>query len=199
MNTHSFFTHLSLVRSMETYSQKRRDLGDPNPLYRKYKIRTKIIREGRILGGEYAYPDEVEAYIPEFYRHWTMTQLSPVLRAAKAYQDLISMHIFYNGNGRTTRLLVDYMLMSGGYPPPLLEVDYPNMANVQSVVAGMDVINPAPEYLVPLSHAVDFVVRGVERAAQKITDFGVSYQMPPIELPGQQSIDALTYRPFREA
>jgi fido (protein-threonine AMPylation protein) len=44
----------------------------------------------------------------------------PVIRAAIAHHDFEAIHPFFDGNGRTGRLLLNLMLMQEGYPPALL-------------------------------------------------------------------------------
>lgn len=43
-----------------------------------------------------------------------------IATAAKTYQWLISIHPFMDGNGRTCRLVMDYVLLRYGLPPPML-------------------------------------------------------------------------------
>lgn len=44
-------------------------------------------------------------------------EINPIELAARAYQYLISIHPFTNGNGRTARLVMDYVLKRAGLPP----------------------------------------------------------------------------------
>jgi fido (protein-threonine AMPylation protein) len=44
----------------------------------------------------------------------------PIIRAAVAHHDFEAIHPFFDGNGRTGRLLLNLMLMEHGYPPALL-------------------------------------------------------------------------------
>lgn len=41
----------------------------------------------------------------------------PIELAALAHYKLVSIHPFYDGNGRTSRLLMNFILMQAGYPP----------------------------------------------------------------------------------
>jgi Fic family protein len=51
-------------------------------------------------------------------------QYEPVVRAAIAHHDFEVVHPFFDGNGRTGRLLMNLMLMQEGYPPALLRQDW---------------------------------------------------------------------------
>lgn len=46
--------------------------------------------------------------------------MHPILLAAKFQRKFISMHPFYNGNGRVSRLIMDRILAEGGYPPSII-------------------------------------------------------------------------------
>jgi hypothetical protein len=47
--------------------------------------------------------------------------LYPIALAAGMYQRIASVHPYWNGNGRTARVIADMALMSAGYPPPILD------------------------------------------------------------------------------
>lgn len=54
-------------------------------------------------------------------------QMHPIALAALTAQRLVSYHPFAEANGRTSRLLVDWILMKNGYPPATwTELDYNN-------------------------------------------------------------------------
>jgi len=55
-------------------------------------------------------------------------RLHPIDVAAEAYQRLVSIHPFHDGNGRTTRLVMDWILLKHGYPPPVLVRTRKNVA-----------------------------------------------------------------------
>ena len=81
----------------------------------------------RIAGAEHLPPDQVR--IPELMERfitWHNTQamaLHPVERAARVHSDFVKIHPFADGNGRTSRLLMNLELMKAGYPPAVLPVD----------------------------------------------------------------------------
>jgi Fic family protein len=57
---------------------------------------------------------------------WYNTQanlLHPIERAAKVHADFVGIHPFIDGNGRTSRLLMNLELMKAGYPPCVITVE----------------------------------------------------------------------------
>lgn len=52
---------------------------------------------------------------------------NPIIFAAQFFQRFISYHPFSDGNGRTGRMIMDYILMKSGLPPPIL-TEEENMA-----------------------------------------------------------------------
>jgi Fic family protein len=50
-------------------------------------------------------------------------QLHPIERAAKVHADFVGIHPFIDGNGRTSRLLMNLELMKAGYPPCVIKVE----------------------------------------------------------------------------
>jgi len=49
--------------------------------------------------------------------------LHPVERAAKVHADFVGIHPFIDGNGRTSRLLMNLELLKAGYPPSVITVE----------------------------------------------------------------------------
>lgn len=50
-------------------------------------------------------------------------QLHSIERAAKIHADFVAIHPFIDGNGRTSRLLMNLELMKAGYPPYVIKVE----------------------------------------------------------------------------
>ena len=81
----------------------------------------------RIAGASHLPPDQV--MVPElmerfiaWYRDEAMA-LHPVERAARVHSDFVKIHPFVDGNGRTSRLLMNLELMKAGYPAAVLPVE----------------------------------------------------------------------------
>jgi Fic family protein len=83
----------------------------------------------------YLRAERVVQALRELFR-WLESQsidsASAVLIAAQFYQRLVSIHPFSDGNGRTARLMLDWLLQMHGWPPVLLQGNsalFPNGAD----------------------------------------------------------------------
>lgn len=85
--------------------------------------RTNVI----IAGADHLPPDalhvesEMHAFI-NWYRE-KAPALHPIERAARVHADFVKIHPFTDGNGRTSRLLMNLELMKDGYPPVVFPVE----------------------------------------------------------------------------
>ena len=97
-----------------------KNIDDKNAgVYRK----TNVI----ISGADHVPPDalHVESEMQSFIS-WYQTEgasLHPVERAARVHADFVKIHPFVDGNGRTSRLLMNLELMKSGFPPVVLPVE----------------------------------------------------------------------------
>lgn len=66
-------------------------------------------------------PEKMEAFI-EWYTTDAQT-LHPVERAARVHGEFVKIHPFTDGNGRTSRLLMNLVLMQSGFPATVIEVE----------------------------------------------------------------------------
>jgi Fic family protein len=74
-----------------------------------------------IIGGtDYKPPEAIEVpKLVEDLVHWirkNQNKLHPVELAALIHYKLVAIHPFFDGNGRTARLLMNVVLMQAGYP-----------------------------------------------------------------------------------
>ena len=68
---------------------------------------------------------EVASKMEEFIS-WYQNEaqkLHPIERAARVHVDFVGIHPFSDGNGRTSRLLMNLELMKSGFPPAILKVE----------------------------------------------------------------------------
>lgn len=78
-----------------------------------------------IRGAQHVPPQawEVPRYMEEWVRYANRSERSPLEHAAKAHAGFEAVHPFIDGNGRTGRLLLNWMLLSAGYPPAIVLVE----------------------------------------------------------------------------
>ena len=86
-------------------------------LYRNYNV--------RITGADFTPPDwtEVRTAMKWFMADYDTkkTTLNPIELASYVHADFVRIHPFQDGNGRTARLLLNFMLMKAGYQPVIIE------------------------------------------------------------------------------
>ena len=80
-----------------------------------------------IVGAEHRPPEawRAEGEMHDFI-HWYRHQeegLHSLERAARVHADFVKIHPFVDGNGRTSRLLMNFELMKSGFPPAILPVE----------------------------------------------------------------------------
>lgn len=84
-------------------------------------------------------PEQMKVFIDNKLPQWQETE-HPIHVTALAHLELVTIHPFLDGNGRTARLLMNLLLMKAGYPvtliPPILRTDY--MASLRSFQESQD-------------------------------------------------------------
>lgn len=93
----------------------------------------------------------------DWYQAAEASGMQPVELAARTYQRLVSIHPFSDGNGRTTRLVMDYVLRRNGLPPAA-------MGDVNVGVFGYERALGIDGLSVTPTEAVAKVTAGVERS-----------------------------------
>ncbi|MBI3921219.1 MAG: Fic family protein [Armatimonadetes bacterium] len=71
-------------------------------------------------------PEEVPHRMKEFAAWLDQSEVPdmlPVVGATKAHLELVTIHPFVDGNGRTARLLQNLLLMRRGFPPAVIRFD----------------------------------------------------------------------------
>jgi len=79
-----------------------------------------------ISGAEHRPPNAIQ--VPELMAEFSdlcsnqAQQLHPIERAARVHGEFVKIHPFVDGNGRTSRLLMNLELMKAGFPATVIEV-----------------------------------------------------------------------------
>jgi len=127
------YINQTLVDKVGEYSLKdileihRRVIGYVDPL------EAGMMRRSQVYVGDYVppHPSAIELLMEGFVR-WlnaptgeegsaaAMTEMHAIEFAALAHYKLVYIHPFVDGNGRTSRLLMNLILMQGGYPPVIV-------------------------------------------------------------------------------
>lgn len=107
---------LRLADVLQIHETVLRGIDDDNAGHFR-RIPVRILGSPVILPNPVKVPNRMEAFI-----EWvvTSTNLHPVELAAEAHYQLVTIHPFVDGNGRTARLLMNLILMQNGYPPAII-------------------------------------------------------------------------------
>lgn len=108
--------HITMVDLLEIH---KRVIGHVDPL------EAGIFRQTQVYVGDYIppHPSHIDVLMDRFL-HWLNDPetlvMHPVRLAALAHYKLVYIHPFTDGNGRTSRLLMNWILMQFGFPPVII-------------------------------------------------------------------------------
>lgn len=115
----------------------------------------------------FATPEETPALMNDlldWYRKKVEeAQVNPILLATEFHYKFIRIHPFDDGNGRTARILMNFILMRFGFPPIIVKTeDKKNyFAALRQADAGL--LEAFVEYMVQnLNHSLDIMIRGAK-------------------------------------
>ncbi|KAF7270206.1 FIC domain protein adenylyltransferase [Rhynchophorus ferrugineus] len=97
----------------------RRVMGHVDP------IKSGVFRNEKVFVGSHVPPPHNEIpMLMETYVDWLNSEeahsMHPVRYAALAHYKLVDIHPFVDGNGRTSRLIMNLILLKAGYPPVMI-------------------------------------------------------------------------------
>ena len=91
--------------------------GIDNPNAGRYRdVPVRISGSATILPA----PRKVPKLMEDFFKDVVNGDKHPVTRAALTHYELVTIHPFIDGNGRSARLLMNLVLMQHGYPPAII-------------------------------------------------------------------------------
>lgn len=122
-------------------------------------------RSGELF--RFATPEETPALMNDLL-NWYRSKvdeknINPILLAAEFHYKYIRIHPFDDGNGRTARILMNFILMQFGYPPVIIKTnDKENyFAALRQADAGL--LEPFIEYISRnLNNSLELMIRGAK-------------------------------------
>lgn len=114
----------------------------------------------RIMGAEHVppepllVPDLMDDYF-SFYKQ-AKGNVHPVILAAEMHERLVTIHPFIDGNGRTSRLVMNLILLMNGYPIAILKGDQQSRLRYFAALEQVQTDgNPQDFYNLVIDHLVD--------------------------------------------
>ncbi|MEO7730240.1 MAG: Fic family protein, partial [Kofleriaceae bacterium] len=131
------------------------------------ELRKLDVAAGGSVAKMYVPNKEVPAQMASFVEWYQANEatMPPIELAARAYQRLVSIHPFLDANGRTSRLVMDWILQRNGLPAPVLAQGDHNVAVFWSDAHSGDAGGG-----VTTEQAVRAVTTGIERVLAMLND-----------------------------
>lgn len=113
----------------------------------------------RISGSKHIPPDalKVQELMDDFYKFYQENnrKMHPVILAAEMHERLVSIHPFIDGNGRTARLLMNFILLKNGYTTAILKGDLESRLAYYSALEKVQVDNDATPFYFLIADKVE--------------------------------------------
>ncbi len=121
----------------------------------------------RISGSEHVPPEPymLDKMMEDYFLHYDLQKhkMHPVILAAEMHERLVSIHPFIDGNGRTSRLVMNFVLLRHGYTVTNLKGDIASrLAYYQSLDKVQTSNDPAYFYDLILGRVIDSLERHLE-------------------------------------
>ncbi|MCB0481730.1 MAG: Fic family protein [Flavobacteriales bacterium] len=105
----------------------------------------------RIGGSQHVPPEPflIQKMMEDYFVHYTaqVDKMHPVLLAAEMHERLVSIHPFIDGNGRTSRLIMNLILLRNGYTLAILKGDNASRMAYYKALEDVQINNdPIPFY-----------------------------------------------------
>lgn len=150
----------------------------------KYKTTPNHVKTktGEIF--HFAKPEETPAKMADlmawYQKEITKENLNPIILATKFHYDFIRIHPFDDGNGRTARLLMNFILMQFGFPPAIIKTE--DKENYFYALRQSDIgeIEPFIDYTAQnVVCSLEIMIKGAK--GEDIEDFNVDQKIALID------------------
>lgn len=95
-----------------------KDIDDINA--GKYRLENVLISGAKhIPPHHFMVPELMQKLVQEYNQEWK--SYHPIIQACLTHGEFVKVHPFIDGNGRTARLLLNFVLLHSGYPPIVIK------------------------------------------------------------------------------
>lgn len=116
------------------------------------KARAGVYRtvQVRISGSKHLPPEPylLDSLMYDYFRFYQKqkNRLHPVILAAEMHERLVTIHPFIDGNGRTSRLIMNLILLRNGYPIVSLKGDLPSRQRYYKALEAVQVNHESSDF-----------------------------------------------------
>lgn len=108
-------------------------------------------------------PIEMSELIDWYNQESVKKEVDPILLASKFHYRYIRIHPFDDGNGRTARIIMNFILLRFGYPPVIIKTEDKNDYFASLQQADVGIIKPFFEYIAKnLKHSLEIMIAGAK-------------------------------------
>lgn len=135
--------------------------GIDNPNAGRYRdVPVRISGSATILPA----PRKVPKLMESFFSELANSNKHPATKAALAHYELVTIHPFIDGNGRSARLLMNLILMQHGYPPAIIRTqDRLRYLQLLEQAQTQDLIEPFLQFIYNnVSKSLDIYLKALE-------------------------------------
>lgn len=117
----------------------------PNDAGKYHKVQVMIKGSGHMPPQPFLIDKEMEAYFIWYEKN--KKHLHPVILAAEMHERLVTIHPFIDGNGRTSRLIMNLILLQHGYVIANIKGDYNSRMSYYNALENCQVNNNKEDFL----------------------------------------------------
>lgn len=161
----------------------------------KYKSQPNHVRTATEETFYFATPEETPAKMEElliWYREKSISKdVNPVFLAAEFHYKFIRIHPFDDGNGRTARIIMNFILLKFGFPPVVIKTEDKQNYFAVLQLADAGAIEPFVNYIAKnLIRSLELMIRGAKgEDIEEPDDFDKELALLEQRLKGNDSDD----------
>ncbi|WP_116108163.1 Fic family protein [Lewinella sp. IMCC34191] len=120
----------------------------------------------------FAEPGETPAKMGDLIEWYNSSDLDTIRKAAEFHHKFVLIHPFDDGNGRTARILMNFILMKGGFPPSIIPVESKEEYFRVLRLADTDQMEPFIQFIAEsVNNSMELMVKAINgESISSITD-----------------------------